>query len=162
MAISILLKMQFSLRNPYKHQKCSHFKPLVSCKSYQFGKVIIPFLKVETLRVTKNHVSLFLLFLGKFMEILILIIFKVWLYSYLFQVTISNINSVLFWSITYIYRVIYQSVSWVIRIRNCCLALKIEIRVERYVLYFMVCKSYRRKLSWLAINAFPDCLLILY
>ena len=58
MTIYISLKMRF-LRNLYKHQKCPHFNPLVSCKSYRFGKVIIPFLKVETLRVTKNHVSLF-------------------------------------------------------------------------------------------------------
>ena len=59
MAIHISLKMQFSLRNPYKHQKCPRFNSLVSCKSYRFGKVIIPSLKVETLRVTKNHVSFF-------------------------------------------------------------------------------------------------------
>ena len=59
MAIYISLKMRFSLRNPYKNQKCPHFNALVSYKSYQFGKVIISFLKVETLRVTKNHVSLF-------------------------------------------------------------------------------------------------------
>ena len=59
MAIYISLKMRFFLRNPYKNQKCPHFNPLVSCKSYRFGKVITPFLKVETLRVTKNHVSLY-------------------------------------------------------------------------------------------------------
>ena len=59
MAIFISLKMRFSLRNPYKHQTCPHFSLQVSCKSYQFGKVMIPFLKVETLRVTKSHVSFF-------------------------------------------------------------------------------------------------------
>ena len=59
MDIYISLKMRFSLRNSYKHQKCPHFNLPVSCKSYRFGKVIIPFLKVGTLRVTKDHVSLF-------------------------------------------------------------------------------------------------------
>ena len=55
MAIYISFKMRFSLRNPYKHQKCPQFNPLLSCKRYPFNKVIIPFLRVETLRVTKNH-----------------------------------------------------------------------------------------------------------
>ena len=59
MPVYISLKMRFPLRNPYNHQTCPHFNPLVSCKSYRFGKVIIPFLKIGTLRVTKSHVSLF-------------------------------------------------------------------------------------------------------
>ena len=52
-------------------------------------------------------------FLGKFMEVMILVVFKV--------------DCIVIFS------------------RLCCLAFAIETRVERCVLYFMVCKSYKRE-----------------
>lgn len=82
----------------------------------------------------------------------------VWLYSYFFKFSIIHINSVVFRPITCIYKVIHQSARWIIRIRNYFLVFAIEIRVERYVLHFMVCKSCKRKLFWLGISAFPGCI----
>ena len=68
-----------------------------------------------------KYIYLYVFIILKFFESVsstsLLKLFTVWLWNSPFKVSIIHINNIVFWFITCVYRIIYQGVGWIIRIR---------------------------------------------